>query len=182
MMHTAPQASGSRRWTWPRVTARRVVLLIAVLASLLAFTPLNAKADANGVTILRNWQTGMCLDDNGGTVFEAQCNSNPSQNWLIFWPGGTDSAGHYVIKISNKLTNTCLTTENESTSAGGGDPLPVWTAACDQSPGQWWVWYGDPTVGQYHNQANDACLDNNGSAVYAQACNGGGFQDWRQGY
>lgn len=178
-----PTASRSRRRTWPRVTVWRVVALAAVFASLMAFAPMNARADANQLTILRNWQTGQCLDSNEtGAVYEGTCDGRNSQTWFVLWTHQVDSAGHYIVEFEDNQTGLCLTTENESTSSGGGNVLPVFTTSCNNSSGQSWLWYGDSTVGQYHNLANQACLDNNGSAVYALTCNGGGYQDWRQGY
>jgi serine/threonine-protein kinase len=169
----------SRRRRRVHVVAGLGMAVAAVFASLAAFTPAKALADANSVSIMRSWATGVCLDSNyDGAAYVLPCNGGNFQNWYIDWGHKVDDEGHYLVELRDNETDLCLDVTTTSTSAA-----PLTTAPCDWgNSAEVWVWYGNPTVGQYHNEVSGACLDNNGAALYTLACNEGGNQDWRQGY
>lgn len=162
-----------------RVVAGLGMAVTVIFASLAAFTPGRALADANSVSIMRNWATGVCLDSNyDGAAYVLPCNGGNYQNWDTDWGYKVDDEGHWIVSLWDKQTGMCL-----QETDGWTNGSPVITAPCiSNDPSEGWVWYGDATVGQYHNLESGACLDNNGVALYTNACNGGGYQNWRQGY
>ena len=143
----------------------------------------------DGTTILRNWETGRCLDSNGaGKVYTSPCgNGNRYQSWRRFRYQSRpplQSATLYVFQ--NVATGLCL----DYWAGGRG----LYTSRCrnpsrNNNHYQMWKMTGNTTVARYHHVASAAyrsqrlCLDSDrkGSA-YVIGCNGGGFQNWRQGF
>jgi len=159
--------------TWQRRTARSALAVISILATLtLVASP--AAALPGGGGIIRNWQTGLCLDSNhNGDVYAMGCNGGNYQNWDEGWI----SRDHY--QIVNKQTGRCL----DANQAG-----QVYTSPCARdNPYQRWK----PTnwnrsccdyyrIQFQHHIHGNVCLDSDRQGkVYTMPCNGGNFQNWR---
>lgn len=136
---------------------------IGVAAAAIAATATSASADG-GVSILRSWPHGSCVDSNGtGGAYAQGCNGGNYQNWQLAddekYPGGsvsrafiptpasTSSTAQWgAYQIVDQQTGRCLDS-NEN-----GD---VYTNFCDQNNDyQAWdefVWDRD---GQVHTFVN----------------------------
>ncbi|MEV7005466.1 ricin-type beta-trefoil lectin domain protein [Streptosporangium sp. NPDC051022] len=158
----APRQGGMKQ------KARRVLIAGALATSaLLMATP----AHADDTVILRNWETGLCLDSNhAGEVYAIGCNGGQYQVWNFkndFW-ATTDI-------IKDAATGRCL----DSNGAG-----KVYTLPCNGGPYQSWYTSQNPGhVWRLKNKATGLMLDSNrAGAVYTLAANGGGNQNWSPKY
>ncbi|MDX3453717.1 RICIN domain-containing protein [Streptomyces sp. ME02-8801-2C] len=133
-----------------------------------------------GTNVLRNWETGRCLDaaagDEGGVgrVYTNPCQTgNAHQNWRVIY----ESHSTYdVVQVKNVATGLCLST------FGGGSTLR--TDACSDSFNDYWYGVGSSwDQVSFRNLVTGTCADSdyNGSA-YAIGCNDGGFQKWKLGF
>ncbi|WP_329222385.1 ricin-type beta-trefoil lectin domain protein [Streptomyces sp. NBC_01485] len=178
---TANRASGpglmSRRW-WTGALA---------LALSLGFAFMNANSASAAtyyryVNLLRNWETGRCLDSNAvGQVYTNPCQQgNDYQTWTVVYKARMD---HDIVQIVNKATQRCLYWNDKPA-------LVLATVACEVS------WTQDPSASLLWRAAGSSwdnvqltdihaskCLDSNrGGSAYMHDCNGGGYQHWKLGF
>lgn len=161
--------TASRRWWTGALT----------LAMSLGFATLSAgPASAYvGPDLLRNWETGLCLDsgpgDEGGRgqVYTNPCQpGNDYQTWNILYQGHD---GHDIVMIQDKATGLCLSRQLDVST------LPCNGAAADQ---RWLAVGGGWNNVQLKSSGSGACLDSNRNRdVYTLGCNGGGYQAWKLG-
>ncbi len=131
-----------------------------------------------GPNLLRNWETGLCLDsgpgDEGGRgqVYTNPCDSrNDYQTWNILYQGRD---GNDIVMIQDKATGLCLSRQLDVSTlpCNGGDNDQRWLAV-----GTSW----DKV--QLRPYGSGACLDSNRNReVYTLGCNGGGNQLWKLGF
>jgi serine/threonine-protein kinase len=165
-----------------------VALMVGAFSAITAASP--AQADWVGENVIRNWETGLCLDSNwAGDVYTLPCElgTNPHQVWEI-WQQGTSSMGP-IVQLRNKATGRCLDT------ADGSNPVTISSYDCPAHPAGWLPpayvyrtffhatgspWYKMQFRSWY---SSGYCLDSNrGGDVYSIPCNGGNYQNWRHGY
>jgi hypothetical protein len=187
MLDSRPNDKQSPNPSRHRLRIRWALLALGVLITCVAVTKAltAAPALADGTTILRNWQTGVCLDsDYGGDTFVSlnNCNFGTSQQWNITTV--SSYLGLPVVAIQDTQTGLCLT--SSYSWPGSSQAIPLFTSQCSAGSGylptQLWIESGNSYMGQYMNDATAQCLDNSGTALYTLTCNGGGYQNWRQGY
>ncbi|MEU1734858.1 ricin-type beta-trefoil lectin domain protein [Streptosporangium sp. NPDC020145] len=127
-MPTAGKSSRARQ------VAMRIGLRLIPVGAILASTTLIATpAHAASVTIIRSWETGLCLDSNfAGEVYTLPCNvpqNNNHQKWRTNYP----STGRTWIQ--NLATGLCLVTSEGNT---------VRTVPCDTG-GFYQEWVIEPS-------------------------------------
>jgi hypothetical protein len=124
-------------------------------------------------TLIRSWATGVCLDSNyAGAAYVGGCNFGTYQNWQ--WDV-VSTPFRSSILFRDAETNRCL----DSNFAGN-----VYTSPCDAGNRfqQWFVTNPTGAVYQFQNHATGLALDNNGTSLYTSPPNGGGYQDWKNGF
>jgi hypothetical protein len=175
---------------------RKIALVLAALAALstviasTAISALPAYADGlnnySGITILRSWSNGDCLDSDGdGAVYENPCWANDAnQDWYIYshWSESTYSYDGMVIQDAQ--TGQCLAHNPQGLyttsdcADGENDDTALWNVL-------------EFTDGQGHevmsisNIATGGCLDANspgGEPYVNYNCYTGGAQDWKPGF
>jgi hypothetical protein len=159
-----------------RIHARRTLLILSALVTAATLTPTAANAAAD-TTIIRNWETGLCLDSNAaGNVYTGPCNGGPYQSWkmtiLLVAPNSSDDV---TAVLTNVATGRCL-----DSNFGGS----IYTSPC-QLPNDWqhWLWWGDGNVTQFADHHTRLFLDSNRAGnAYTLASNLGGYQNWRRGF
>jgi serine/threonine-protein kinase len=169
---TKPQQSP----TQPRQKKRGLRYVIIVMAGLVVVSAaliLPAQAGPAQGTIIRNWETGRCLDSNwAGQVYTLGCNGGDYQGWRIEYVGQREV---FVYHIVNVKTGRCL-----DTAAAGY----VQTTPCEGHK-EYQLWHAAGTDGMRKIELRQysfrgSCLDSNrAGSVYKLRCNGGGFQLWR---
>ncbi|GAA3136272.1 RICIN domain-containing protein [Streptosporangium carneum] len=144
--------------------ARRALFAsVLVTSAVLAAAP----AHADDTVILRNWETGLCLDSNhAGDVYAIGCNGGQYQVWNFkFYPGP------WADTIRDAATGRCL----DSNGAG-----KVYTLPCNGGENQ--LWYTRQNPGHrwtLQNEATGMMLDSNRAGkVYTLSANGGNNQNW----
>ncbi|SHH89993.1 Cytolethal distending toxin A/C domain-containing protein [Streptomyces sp. 3214.6] len=166
----------SRRW-WAGALA-------LVLSLGFAFMNANPASAAGSIyiktNILRNWETGRCLDSNWeGQVYTNPCDQgNDYQTWTVVYKG---HSAFDEVQIVNKATQRCLYSNDNPA-------LVLATVPCEgvpagQTPGAGQLWGADGS-GWDNVQLKRAwwCLDSNrGGSAYVQGCNGGNYQHWKLG-
>ncbi|MCM2422641.1 RICIN domain-containing protein [Streptomyces sp. RKAG293] len=176
---------GTGRRPLRRIAA--LAVLPAALCALGAFqVPANAATGYIGDNILRNIETGRCLDSNAsGAVYTMPCSlpvkSNQYQLWepqLVF-RGSSD-----VVIVKNVATQRCLTLN--------GSLAGVHTESCDSGHSdQKWSAKGsgwdkinlEITYARGRGGFISVDLDSNRQGnAYASEYNGSGFQRWKFGY
>ncbi|EDY47217.1 actinohivin [Streptomyces clavuligerus] len=136
-----------------------------------------------GTNVLRNWETGRCLDSNAqGDVYTLPCSlpvgSNAHQVWEPLLRGKDPSAD--IVGLRNVATNRC---------AAFRYPANITTVPCSATvTAQQWFAYGAGwdnvtfvSRGGPIGGPDTIDSDRNGN-VYAYTRNGGGFQRWKFGY
>ncbi|MEV1062060.1 RICIN domain-containing protein [Streptomyces sp. NPDC050263] len=168
--------SSRRRWTGA----------LAVTLSLgFAFMNANTASAAGGIyvktDILRNWETGRCLDSNSvGQVYTNPCDQgNDYQRWTVVYKG---HSAFDEVQIVNKATQRCLYSNDYPS-------LVLATVPCEgvgagQTPGAGQVWGADGSGwDNVQLKKRQWCLDSNrGGSAYMQDCNGGNYQHWKLGF
>ncbi|MDX2678969.1 RICIN domain-containing protein [Streptomyces sp. NY05-11A] len=166
----------SRRW-WAGAFA-------LVLSLGFAFMNANPASAAGSIyiktNILRNWETGRCLDSNwDGQVYTNPCDQgNDYQTWTVVYKS---HSAYDNVQIVNKATQRCLYTNDYPA-------LVLATVPCEgvpagQTPGKGQLW---AAVGSGWDNVQlvgaEGCLDSNrGGSAYVQGCNGGNYQHWKLG-
>lgn len=139
-----------------------------------------SSGDVIGTNLLRNWETGRCLDagwgDEGGVgrVYTNPCQTgNAHQTWQIIYESHST---HDVVQVKNQATGLCLS------SFGGGSTLR--TDACSDSYNDYWYGVGSSWEKvQFRNLWTGTCADSNSSgSAYHIGCNSGGNQLWKLGF
>ncbi|WP_050371392.1 RICIN domain-containing protein [Streptomyces acidiscabies] len=153
-------------------------LFSVALSLAMALVSASPASAAIGTNLLRNWETGRCLDSNGnGDVYTLPCQpGNAYQTWTVDLYRHSD---YDEVTFRNNATGRCLYWADGSvrtapcTSSGDwGHNLSIWRA----------VGSGWDNV-QLTDAGGGSCLDSNRAGnAYMLGCNGGGFQRWRLGF
>ncbi|MFI1398127.1 RICIN domain-containing protein [Streptomyces sp. NPDC020681] len=152
-----------------------VALALLPAAALSVVTSGNSAQASAGASILRNMETGLCLDSNfNGDVYTSPCgspiDSNAFQLWERFEFRGS-------VQLTNIATGRCLSQRWDR---------PIATEPCSLShPSAGWQFWGveggwDNIV--LRNSYSDALDSDRAGGVYSYPYNGGGFQRWKLGY
>jgi hypothetical protein len=158
----------ARRFARGRFTKRlgRALLVLAALIGATVFVSGPAYS-ANFDLVLRNWETGLCLDSNDdGAVYTLACNGGNYQNW--------NRVPEDPFLIRNEQTRLCLESDQDGY---------VHTRTCHipYDHQRWSEGFAPQTV--LTNVATGWCLDSNHRGnVYTLGCNWAGFQRWKYGY
>lgn len=163
----------------PGLFRRTLLLIVGVFVASLAFQATPAQAYPPNAGIIRNWETGRCLDsDWNGNVYTLPCNGGNYQKWYIQW--NFDRCGYSYCQtgflVRNVATDRCLDS--------WGSPYVVTSSECwvRSDNRSWQVSTSNNYVVTRFKWFTDSnfCLDSNYAGnVYTQWCNGGGFQNWR---
>jgi ricin-type beta-trefoil lectin protein len=160
---------------------RAAACLIAILG-VLALHPLAAQASIT--TVVRSWNSGMCLDgNNSGDMYMHSCNGGANQSWVK----SQDHSENWAEFRSVGNRNRCM--ESLGTARGNR----VYSAGCNGSREQGWAetqrgWGADgAAVMVLRNLKTGLCLDSNKRTpgernLYTDPCNGGNNQDWKMGF
>ncbi|MDF5751827.1 ricin-type beta-trefoil lectin domain protein [Spongiactinospora sp. TRM90649] len=163
-------------WVAPLLAGALLTSGMANAAPANAATAGNASASAAGYNMWRNWETGLCLDSDGGhgagNAYTLICNGGSYQRWTT--QGGMQP-GWLLLK--NEKTGLCVD------SNGNGD-VYMRTCQSDNDHQLWRVWLldGDRKM-KMQNKASGRMLDSNRAGkVYTLRDNGGGNQLWKTGF
>ncbi|MFB9622734.1 RICIN domain-containing protein [Nonomuraea helvata] len=177
-------------------TALRTIVVISTLIASIALVNAPARADVYRDSMLRNWETGLCLDSNfDGRVYTLGCNSGNYQRWIIeTWGGGIPrgpddgplppegvNEGPWFA-LRNAATGRCLDSNGRdvyTTPCQTGNAYQAWLV--------WDLWSDNLTIQPYtygfagHNPRGSLDSDRAGH-VYVHEENDGGFQNWKPGF
>ncbi|MGI5182393.1 RICIN domain-containing protein [Dactylosporangium sp. CA-152071] len=169
-----------------RRSRRLLAVLITVVTVAMSAVAFQSPAQAYvGTSVLRNWETGRCLDSNwNGDVYTLPCSlpvrSNDHQIWE---PVKLVHNKFDIVKLRNKATGLCLiwlpgnpnvirTTDQCGYNGLASDIRISWAAE-----GTGW------SNVVFRNRVGGQVLDGNHVGhVYPHASNNGGFQQWKFGY
>ncbi|WP_432976039.1 RICIN domain-containing protein [Dactylosporangium sp. CA-233914] len=165
---------------------RLLAVLITVVTIAMSAVAFQSPAQAYvGTNILRNWETGRCLDsDWNGDVYTLPCDLPVGSNDHQIWePIRRAHAEFDVVILKNKATSRCLgwlpgkpnvirTTVQCGYDGRATDIRVLWSAV-----GTGWA-----NV-LFRNNVGGEVLDSNRAGnVYPHAFNDGGFQHWKFGF
>ncbi|GII85614.1 hypothetical protein Ssi03_36040 [Sphaerisporangium siamense] len=170
-MPTAGKSSRARR-------AMRAGLRLVPMGAILASTAIIATpAHAETVSILRSWETGLCLDSNfAGEVYTLACSvpqNNNHQKWRTNYPFGGPT------RFQNVATGRCL--------AGTTDDLGfgyAYTTPCGQGFLGWNINGSQSNVWTVGHSGSGSVLesDRSGHVSIAPIGSGGVYHNWKFGY
>lgn len=163
--------------------SRRWWTVLLTLAMSLGFATLNAPSASAayviGTDFLRNWETGLCLNNaDAGRINTQPCQSgNDRQKWSVIYQY---HAGYDFVQIVNVATNQCLVWSYNGSLYAGDCNAGTWDERLWRGVGSGWNMV-ELTDGGINDRYQCLDSDRNGWA-YLLGCNGGGYQKWRLGY
>ncbi|CAL9329766.1 RICIN domain-containing protein [Streptomyces sp. enrichment culture] len=148
-------------------------LLAAACVGTAAVPPTYAADPVGGISIMRNEQTGLCLDsDMNGNVYTKTCTSNnPYQQWSPISQKIDDYPG-YMIK--NNRTGLCLT----AVDPGNVRTLPCGTGYMPQNWRRGWFLNSNALATSAWNTYTVLDSNSKGNVYLKEEINGNRYQSW----
>jgi hypothetical protein len=170
------------------VFKRSALGLSLVACATLMLSAVAGSAHASGGAVIRNYQSGKCLDadanylsQNGDRVQLWDCNGGDNQKWYLEPINPNDPS---QLRLRNVADDKCLDADANNIN-NNGDKVQLW--ACGGGTEQKWrVYTGSTNVLVFQNLANGKVLDadanginNNGDRVQVWDWWGGANQIWQ---
>ncbi|WP_157876602.1 RICIN domain-containing protein [Streptomyces graminilatus] len=130
-----------------------------------------------GPNLLRNWETGRCLDSNSsGQVYTNPCQTgNDYQTWNMLF---SRHDAYDIVEVQNKATGLCLRYDinrrmiTANCLGSGGAHAGLWAAV-----GSSW-----DKVQLKSAFGGNECVDNTSGGVSLRGCYNTGLQLWKLGF